>query len=149
LRTLSGAYLIGRHAELIEVHRKCTFDTDPVPGLLDITEQYCQVLLAEKLTRQVDEKSLKEAGPDLLALPPIFRAISRRDRQAFAEALEEYLAKRWEKYAKGLRRAIKNPAPIYFGTWNLFSAAVCKIVGVVPPLSKKAQSYVPVDLLKE
>ena len=147
LTTFSGACLIDRHAEMVKMHRRTKVDTNPVPGLPDLIEQYCQVLMAEPLSRKVDEGSLKKVAPDWLTLPPLFQAAADRDTRRFAQTLDSYLSTSWEPYAKGIRRSVKNPALIYAGTWNLFSAALCKIMGGVPDLSKKNLSYVPVDLI--
>ena len=148
-RTFSGAYLIGRHAELVAAHRKTVFETQPVPGLLDLMEQYCEVLLHEPLARQADERSLKPVAPDWLTLPPLFQAVAARDQARFAATLETYLSTTWELYAVGLKRAIKQPGPFYFGVWNLLSAALAKIMGGVPNLSAKSRAYVPTELIAD
>lgn len=147
--TFSGALLLGREAEVVGMQRRCTFaDADPVPrSLVDLMEQYCEVLAGEPVTRQVDEKSLKKVAPDWLTLPPLFQAVAARDEAQFAEKLEAYLSVSWEAYAKGLRRAAKNPALVYFGTWDLLSAALCRIMGRVPELSKKTRGFVPAELV--
>lgn len=147
LRTFSGACLIDRQMEIVQAQRKSTFDTNPVPGLLDLIELYCEVLAGEPAVHEVNERSLKRVAPDWLTLPPLFQSVAARDKRLFAERLETYLSTTWERYAKVVRRAIKNPAPVYFGTWNLVSAALCKVMGHVPELSKKVRGYVPDELI--
>jgi hypothetical protein len=149
LRTFSGACLVDRQAEMVEMQRNSTFETNPVPGLIDLIEQYCGVLAGEHVLRKVDERSLKKVAPQWLTLPPLFQSVAERDHRLFAERLETYLSTTWERYAKVVKRAINDPAPIYFGTWNLVSAALCKIMNSVPELSSKTRGYVPVELLGE
>lgn len=148
LRTFSGAYLLDRQREMVEAHQRTKFDTNPVPGLIDLMEMYGALLLGESLEKKkVDEKSLKKVAADWLTLIPLFQSVARRDQGDFAAKLENYLASSWDKYAAGLKRAAKNPSPIYFGTWNLLSAALSKAMGSVPELSKKTRPYLPLELV--
>jgi hypothetical protein len=148
LRTFSGALLIGRQAEVVELHRKATYQSNESPGLIDLIHQYCEVLMGAPLSHPADERSLKKVAPDWLTLPPLFQAVADRNQNLFAERLEAYLVNSWDRYAKGMKRAAKNPSPIYFGSWDLLSAALCQIMGNVPELSKKTRGYVPAEFIE-
>jgi hypothetical protein len=148
METFSGALLIGRQAEVVELHRKARYQSNRTPSLINLIDQYCDVLMGTPISHTVDERSLKKVAPDWLTLPPLFQAVADRDQKLFAEGLEAYLVKSWERHAKEIKRAAKDQEPTYVGAWNLLSAALRQIMGNVPELSKKTRGYVPAELIE-
>lgn len=77
----------------------------------------------------------------------MFLVVMRKDHAAFPEALEAYFRERWGPSADRVARRdiAAKPSP-YVGKWAFHSAALCKLMGGVPPLSKKVLQYVPAEL---
>lgn len=101
------------------------------------------VVWAKKQSEEV--RAVKEYA----ALPSLFQAVSDGNVNELGTALEAFLTTSWGPLAD--RRAkgdLKLPYPAYAGKWSFFSAAICRRIGQVPQLSKKAKEYVPADVLE-
>jgi hypothetical protein len=78
----------------------------------------------------------------------MFVAALRRDHRAFPNALETYIRQYWAPSAdRAARGDLKARPPCYVGRWAFHTAALCKLMGGVPPLSKKVLQYVPAELV--
>jgi hypothetical protein len=84
----------------------------------------------------------------LSTLPPLLDTIESHDTDAFQKALVDYLLQGWgPSVEKGAKDALRHTYPFYGGRWSIFGAASCRFMEVVPDIPKKAQNYVPIDLI--
>jgi hypothetical protein len=148
LELYSAGYLVGRAPEMLECFQRTTFKEPIQPVQKALLDQLFSTLTSRPLSElPLELKTMTGPNEEWATLPPLFKAIADKNEPAFALALQDYLMASWspavEKWAK---RALKSARPEYFGKWNLFAAAVCKIMGSVPQLPKKLKQYLPVDL---
>lgn len=152
LELYSAAHLAGCSATLIAALRQCVYaEPERQTWLPRLIEQFCDVLLGLPVETDADQLSvLARVDPRVAVLPRLFVAVSHRDVPAASAALDDYLAQHWgppvEKQAK---RDLKSAQPVYCGKWCFLSAAMCRVLGVVPDLSPLARRYAPLDLLTE
>jgi hypothetical protein len=149
LERFPAAFLVGRAPEVVHAFRRCTFDKPLAPWEKCLLHRLCAVLVGEPVVLEPKEVvDLQKRVKIWVSLPRLFQAVSDKDRSTFADALEEYLVKaRGPGSDKSAKVAQKRTNPEYAGKWCFLAAAMCQIMGEVPEISKKAQSYIPVDLL--
>jgi hypothetical protein len=146
---LAVAALLGRQQEFVTALHGRTYSEKPDPIQASLIEQLCAVLTQNAKFNYQELPAAPRQPKGWLLLPPLFKAVHELSHADFARCLEDYLAKSWgpaeEKLAK---MDAKDPTPRYCGKWCFLAIALCREMGAIPPLSKKAAPYVPVDLFQ-
>jgi hypothetical protein len=142
LETLAAASLVGRGPELVDAYRRCQLQHQPVPRIHGLMDQAFAVFKAEPVEQvKAEMDDLRKNGKELATLAPLFKAVADRSAAGFEKALTAFVLECWTKEVKGSERDAE-----YSGKWSILAAAVSKIMGGVPKLSKEALPYVPVEL---
>jgi hypothetical protein len=149
LEAFSAAYLVGAAERVIAAFERVK------PTSLRIWERALMgALEAVLLGRAIpaDEEGFAAAAKmkEFSTLPALFNAVERRDKTAFAESLEAFATKTWGPPADRVaKNSLKQTYPDYSGKWSFFCAAMCRVMGGVPAVSKKALQYIPVELVND
>jgi hypothetical protein len=150
LELLAAAFLAGNAERLIEALQRCVYTSKPLhPPAQRLFDEYCAMLLGQEAPIPAsDAEELGALYKDWGALPPVVQAAARLRTDALGPALDAYLSAVWGKSMdKWARTALKSPRPDYYGRFCFFAAACCRVAGIIPPLGKKAASYLPVELV--
>lgn len=149
LEIYSAAFLAGKSGELVEALKKSTYGVGADPAMVRLLDQFCDLLQDRPVeTSAAQAEELASLHKPWAYLPPLFSAASTGDAGAAASALDDYLLRYWgPQMEREAKRALKSPQPEYWGRWSLFSAACCRMLGHVPEVSKKAGTYIPVELV--
>ena len=148
LEIYSAAFLAGRSKELLAALQRCTYTEPGHPVIVRLLDQFITLLRGGRVEASTAEAAdAAAAKKEWGSLPALFDAASDHDIEAAGPALDAYLVKSWSPMIeREAKRALKSPTPDYWGKWSLLSAAVCRIVGGVANVSKKASSYIPSEL---
>jgi hypothetical protein len=144
----AAAYLTGRSNEVVK-----TFFATKMGKMSTWETSFMNMVSAVFAAKPTDMgaaelKALAKNEKSLAALPGLLKSVSARDEESFPAAFELYLSNGWGPSADAAaRKDLKSKYAIYMGKWCFLSAALCRMMGGVPKLSKKAVQYVPLELV--
>lgn len=147
LERLAAAELAGMASDVVAAFRSLQIE-----GTQDwqksLVLQACAAMVGEPPAQRKPDLERIGQIKQYADLPALFRALGNHDVEGSAAALDSFLSKSWGPAADRAGRGdLKLPYPAYAGKWSMLSAAVCRRIGTIPSLSKKAMQYVPVDLV--
>lgn len=150
LELLAAAYLAGNAEGLIDALQRCKYTSTPFhPPEQQLFDEYCAMLLGRPAPAAAsDAAELGALHKDWGTLPPVVHAAARREPDGLGPPLDTYLTAVWGKSMdKWAKTSLKSARPDYYGRFCLFAAACCRVAGGVPPLGKKAATYLPAELV--
>ena len=149
LERFPAAHLVGRGGELVAAHRRCAFEQPPPPWEATLVDPVCAALAGDPVDVTADaEATIREAVKYYAVVPRLCKTVADRDAAAFASTLEEYLSDGWGPLIeKRTKIVLKEKPHDYSGKWSFLAAALCRIMGGIPTISKKTEKYIPFDLV--
>jgi hypothetical protein len=149
LERFPAAQLVDRADELVAAHRRCTFECAPMPWEEALVTPVCAALAGDPVeVPSGAEATIRKAVKYYAVVPRLCKTVADRDAAAFASTLEEYLSDGWGPLIeKRTKIVLKEKPHDYSGKWSFLAAALCRIMGGIPTISKKTEKYIPFDLV--